>query len=98
VDAKATALVEQHIGALERTGRVVTPTFGDWKGAGKMIAQVMRAEPSLKSKAPQLLNDILIALCARRIGATVFTYNGDDFRVVRRYRTFALEVLQHSQS
>jgi len=98
VDAKATALVDAHIGALERTGRLVTPSFGDWIDAGKLVAKLIRAEPSWKSKAPQLLNDILIALCARRIGATVFTYNRDDFRAVRRYRTFALEVLRHSES
>jgi hypothetical protein len=26
----------------------------------------------------------LIALCARRIGATLITYNGDDFRLIGR--------------
>ncbi len=29
---------------------------------------------------PVLLNDILIALCARRIGATLLTYSEKDFR------------------
>ena len=93
VDAKATALVDGHIGALERTGRLVTPTFAHWKEAGKVIATLVRGEPSRKSKAPQLLNDILIALCARRIGATVFTFNRDDFELIRRHRDFSLEVL-----
>jgi hypothetical protein len=69
------------------------PTFADWKDAGKLIAQLARKEPSRRSKLQQLLNDVLIALCARRIGATVFTSNRDDFELIRRYRAFSLEVL-----
>jgi len=42
---------------------------------------------------PALLNDILIALCARRIGATLLTHNGQDFRLIRRHKEFALRVL-----
>jgi predicted nucleic acid-binding protein len=93
VDRKATQLVERYIGSLERTGRLVAPNFADWKEAGKIIAQLARKEPSRRSKLQQLLNDVLIALCARRIGATVFTCNRDDFELIRRYRPFSLEVL-----
>jgi predicted nucleic acid-binding protein len=46
VDQKATRLVEKYIGSLERTGRLVAPTFADWKDAGKLIAQLARKEPS----------------------------------------------------
>lgn len=42
---------------------------------------------------PFLLNDILIALCARRIGAILVTYNKDDFQLIRRYKDFSLRVL-----
>jgi len=37
--------------------------------------------------------DILIALCARRIGATLITHNGEDFRLIRRHRGFSLRVI-----
>jgi predicted nucleic acid-binding protein len=37
--------------------------------------------------------DILIALCARRIGATVFTYDAKDFRLILRHRPFSLRIL-----
>jgi predicted nucleic acid-binding protein len=93
VDAKAMRLVEKYIGSLERTGRLVAPTFADWKEAGKLIALLAHKEPSRRSKLQQLLNDVLIALCARRIGATVFTSNREDFELIRRYRAFALKVL-----
>jgi predicted nucleic acid-binding protein len=97
VDTKATRLVEKYIGSLERTGRLVAPTFADWKEAGKLIARLARKEPSRRPKLQQLLNDVLIALCARRIGATVFTSNRDDFELIRRYRVFSLEVLSSSE-
>jgi len=35
----------------------------------------------------------LIALSGRSIGAMVVTRNGEDFRLVRQFKTFALEVI-----
>ena len=40
-----------------------------------------------------MLNDILLALCARRIGADLFTFNREDFQMIQRYKTFSLKVL-----
>ena len=94
LDAGAVRLVERYVGALERTGRVVTPTFQDWKKAGKLVAQITRKEPGRKSKVQQMLNDLLLALSARRIGADLFTYNGDDFELIRRHTSFSLKVLR----
>lgn len=94
LDAGAVRLVERYVGALERTGRVVTPTFQDWKKAGKLVAQITRKEPGRKSKVQQMLNDLLLALSARRIGADLFTYNGDDFELIRRHTPFSLKVLR----
>jgi len=36
--------------------------------------------------------DVLIALTARTNGATLITANRDDFELIRRYRSFKLEV------
>jgi len=86
---------ELYAGALERSGRVVVPTFKDWKEVGKLVAQLSRKEPSHKTKVQQMLNDILIALCARQIGATLFTFNKGDFELIYRYKPFSLEVLKN---
>ena len=94
LDAGAVRLVEQHVGALERAGRVVTPTFQDWKKAGKLVAQITRKEPGRKRKIQQMLNDLLLALSARRIGADLFTFNRDDFELIRRHTYFSLKVLR----
>ena len=94
LDASAVRLAERHVGALEKAGRVVNPTFQDWKEAGKLVASITRNEPRRKPKIQQMLNDILLALTARRIGADLFTFNRDDFELIRRYKPFSLKVLR----
>jgi predicted nucleic acid-binding protein len=96
LDRQAIRLTEEYVGALERAGRVVAPSFQDWKQAGAIIARITRKEPHLKSKMQQLLNDVLIALCARRIGADLYTFNRRDFDLIRRHRLFSLKVLVQS--
>lgn len=81
-------------GALEKAGRLVAPTFQDWKEAGRVIAQITRKEPGRKTKIQQMLNDILLALGTRRIGADLFTFNRADFELIRRHKPFSLKVLR----
>ncbi len=92
LDPAAVRLAESYVGAIERAQRIVTPTFEDWKEAGKLIAHITRKEPGRKPKIQQMLNDILLALSARRIGAQLLTLNREDFLLIRRYRPFALMV------
>ena len=93
LDRQTRGLVQGFVGPLERCGRCVTPTFADWIEAAEIITRIAGSERSWRSKLPALLNDVLIALCARRIGATVLTYNGRDFRLIRRHKDFALRAL-----
>ena len=95
LDGRAIRLVERYVGALERAGRLVNPTFEDWKEAGRLIARITREEPGRKAKLQQMLNDTLLALSARRIGAELFTFNRDDFKLIHRYRSFTLRILTH---
>ena len=94
LDGAAVCLVEGYVGALERAGRTVTPTFQGWKDAGRLVAQITRREPGRKAKVQQMVNDILLALGARRIGADLYTFNREDFEFIRRHRPFALKVLR----
>ena len=78
----------------ERVRRIVTPSHLVWKEAAAVVATVFEKVPQLRSKiAHGLLNDILIALSGRAIGATVVTRNGEDFRLIQQYRLFTLEVI-----
>jgi predicted nucleic acid-binding protein len=93
LDRPTRRLLEEMTRPMERTGRLVAPTFADWLDASEVVTAIERTDASWRSKLPALLNDVLIALSARRIGATVFTYNARDFRLVRRHRAFSLRVL-----
>ena len=68
---------------LERTGRLVTPSHGDWERAGRIQGALWDENPRLRTKSFQ--NDILIASSARRIGATVVSENLVDFGTIARY-------------
>lgn len=87
-------LLQDFVRPMERTGRVITPTFNDWVTASEVVTAIEENEKSWRSKLPALLNDILIALSARRIGATLLTYNREDFRLIRRHTDFSLRVLE----
>lgn len=93
-DRRTRSLVQEFIGPMERTGRVVSPTFADWTEASAIVTAIAEKDRSWRSKIPALLNDILIALCARRIGATLFTYNRDDFQLIHRHKEFSLRILE----
>ncbi len=92
-DRRTRGLVGEFIGPMERTRRVVSPTFADWVEASALVTAIKERDRSWRSKLPALLNDILIALCARRIGATILTYNKTDFQLIHRHKEFSLRVL-----
>jgi len=79
---------------MERSGRVVSPTFADWVEASAIVTAIEEKDRGWRSKLPVLLNDILVALCARRIGATLLTYNKEDFRLIHRHKDFSLRILE----
>ena len=95
LDERAVHLIERQVGALERVGRVITPLFEDWKKAGKLVAAITRREPGRRPKVQQMLNDILLALGARRMGADLYTLNHDDFKLIHRYQPFSLKLLDY---
>ena len=97
-DNRTRGLVQEFIRPMERTGRVVSPVFDDWVEASQVVTAIAEKDRGWRSKLPALLNDVLIALCARRIGATLLTYNREDFRLIRRHKDFVLRALASSTS
>ena len=85
--------VEILLAPFERSGRIVTPAHREWKETGDMLARVLERRPDLKTKLPALVNDCLLALSARAIGATLYTRNRDDFITLRQVRLFSLVVV-----
>jgi predicted nucleic acid-binding protein len=93
-DRRTQTLVWEFIRPMEQARRVVTPIFDDWVLASEVVTAINEKEKSWRSKLPALLNDVLIALSARRIGGVLLTYNRDDFRLIRRHIDFSLRVLE----
>jgi predicted nucleic acid-binding protein len=77
----------------ERVGRVVTPSHNQWKDAGGILAKVLKDRADLRSKLPALVNDCLLALSARSLGATLYTRNRDDFILLQSVRSFSFVVI-----
>ena len=83
----------------ERVRRIITPSHLTWKEVGSVVAVVLEKTPQFRSKpAAGLLNDVLIALSGRSIGARVVTGNGQDFRLIQQFRDFALEIIDSESS
>ena len=65
-----------------------------WKDAGGILAKVLDDRPNLKTKLPALVNDCLLALSARSLGASLYTRNRDDFILLQSVRSFSLVVIK----
>jgi predicted nucleic acid-binding protein len=88
---QVTALYEP----FERVRRIVTPSHLVWKEVGNVVAVLLEKTPQFRSKLTSgLLNDVLIALSGRAIGARVVTGNGQDFHLIQQFRAFVLEVIE----
>jgi predicted nucleic acid-binding protein len=61
-----------------------TPSENDWWEAGRIVRTLGDAHHWGRSKRRDFQNDALIALTARRRGATVVTANRDDFELLGR--------------
>lgn len=89
------AVVEGLYRPFVRNGRIVTPTHSVWEEAGRLLG-VMRGQrkDQIDRLTGSFVNDLLIALSARGVGAKVLTLNSDDFILIRKYLPFSLEILK----
>lgn len=89
------AAVEAMFRPFERSGRIVTPSHSIWRDAGRVLATMRRSRRDLGDRlGGSFVNDLLIALSARSAGAKVVALNADDFRLIARYVSVTVEVLE----
>lgn len=69
---------------------IITPSENNWLESGKILPRLFEKKGFLPEKLKDLHFDVLIALCARNIGATVITLNRSDFEEIRKIRDFKL--------
>lgn len=70
--------------------QIITPTESHWIHAGELLNTMRRRQHYEANKVRELAFDVLIALTARSIGATVITCNEADFQAIRRHLSFPL--------
>jgi predicted nucleic acid-binding protein len=78
-------LVRAHAGG----NRLLAPRMA-FDDAGSLLRKLKLAGRDVRSSS--FVNDVLIALTAKQIGATVLTSNAADFEAIRQIEAFALEI------
>lgn len=87
----ARRLLDRLVRAHAASGRLLAPSPPVFDDAGLVLQALRMAGREVRRAS--LVNDVLIALTARRLGATLYTGDGEDFKAIRRVRDFALEVV-----
>lgn len=73
----------------EDRGRLVTPSYRCWKQAGAVLrAYAERWGPAIRRLPRSLVNDVLLALSCREIGAVLITHDLTDFERIARIARF----------
>lgn len=70
--------------------RMVVPDAADWQKAGRVVARLGQKYGFEEIFLSKIINDILIALSARKIGAVVVTHNMKDFTRIREFMDFKI--------
>jgi predicted nucleic acid-binding protein len=79
-----TASARKRVDGLNRLAHIVwEPRAADWWEAGKLVREVGDRAGWEINKRREFQNDALIALTARRYGATVVTSNRADFSLLK---------------
>ena len=76
---------------LARRCRTLTPTESHWMQAADILGRLRGREHFDTAKIGELAFDVLIALSARSIGATLITCNETGFQIIRRHLPFSLD-------
>ncbi len=86
-----TPLARRRVEGLFRLARIVwEPSVADWREAGRLVRDVGDREGWEIHKRREFQNDALIALTARRHGATVVTTNRADFSLLKTRLNFGV--------
>ena len=80
--------------AFERAGRILAPSKALFAEAGDTLRRLQIEAGYNIGGSHWVANDVLIALSARSIGATVVTQNERDYRAIERIRSFRLTVVR----
>jgi predicted nucleic acid-binding protein len=81
--------VDQLVRGYRAAGRLLAPPASAFDRAGSVLRRLKLSGREVRPAA--FVNDVLIALSARFMGATVVTANVSDFEAIREVEPFALQ-------
>jgi predicted nucleic acid-binding protein len=84
-------VLDQLVRAHASSARLIAPSPPVFDEAGLVLQALRMAGREVRRAS--LVNDVLIALTARSLGATLYTADGEDFKAIRRVRDFALQMV-----
>jgi predicted nucleic acid-binding protein len=82
--------------AFEGAGRVLIPSRSVFADAGDVLRQLQTDHGHSPGATRSIANDVVIALSARSIGATVVTQNARDYHAIQLVRSFSLVIVPAS--
>lgn len=83
-------LVREVASSFAKVGRILIPNASTYEEAGAVLHRLQASKGYSMAGAYGLVNDVLIALSARSIGAAVITQNEKDFVAIQAIRPFNL--------
>ena len=83
--------LDQLVRAYRANGRIVAPDAELFDQAGRVLERLRAMGHEIRRAS--LVNDVLIALSARSLGATLFSADG-DYRTIRAVCDFALQMIE----
>ena len=87
-------LVRRLEAAFETAGRIVVPSRGVLADAGDALRRLQVEHGFHLATSHGIVNDVLIALSARSIGAIVLTQNARHYEAIQAVRPFQLVVVR----
>lgn len=76
-----------------RLRRLVAPSAAVFTDAGEVLCRLRAERGFTLSASNTIVNDVLIALSARSIGATVVTQNERDYKAIQAMRPFKVLIV-----
>lgn len=87
-------LVQRVETAFARAGRILVPSRAVFVEAGDALRRLQTNRGFRLETTHSIVNDVLIALSARSIGATIVTQNEGHYRAIQAVRPFQLVVIR----
>ena len=82
--------MKEFVDGLAKNLRVIAPNEREWIESGRIVNRIAAAKGYDVHKTREINFDVLIALTARRMGATVITCNAVDFTAIQKFTHFNL--------